>query len=475
MNAPLLFILLPVVESLIAYFLFFWRPRLAVYLITGLSFLLAWLSLTLPLDAPLVVWNFSIPVAHTFPIFGRQLIFDPSMRPALFFLFLGCAILYGGSLAIPRYRRFLPVGLIVQALLAASMFVEPFLYAAVFLLLAVACLSLLLSDPSHPDPRGAARWIAFTALGVPFLLLAGSELAFRSGQSIDPIQARPIILLLSIGFGFFLSFPPFHFWLPDVADDSPPYSVAFVLSIYFGAVVFFLLRFLDEFAWLRSSPDTYLILQTAGTAMCAVGGLLALAQSRFGRMFGYLSLINLGAIFLGLSTAKPESVEIAVVMIATRCFALIVWGITFQAIRFKQSGDSFEDLRGRAGSAPFSTAAIILSGLSLVGLPGLLSFPGYFATFRVLAGAGASGGGISLPLVVLLFSMAAGTIACLRFARVMLETSLSWPLPEEGSRFYRLFVGLSFISFFILGLLPQIYLPWVANTAQAFTTLLGSP
>lgn len=472
MSAPLIFLLLPLAASVLSYLLFPRRHRSVIYVITGLSLFLSWLSLSLPLDAPLTIWNISIPVSHSFQVFGRSFTFDPNMRPALFFLSFGTAALYGGSLAIASYRRFLPVGLVVQSLLTASLFVQPFLYGAVFLLLSVTCLSLLLSDSSHPRPRGAVRWISFTALGVPFLLLAGTELAYRSGLPLDPARAQPIILLLSIGFGLFLSFPPFHFWLPDVADDSPPYSVAFVLSVYVGAVVFFLLRFLDEFAWLRSSPEIFQILQVAGLVMCVVGGLLSLTQTRFGRMIGYLSLINLGAILLDLSTAKPAGIEAAMVMIAARGYALVIWGIAFHSIRLRHAGDRLEDLRGKGSLFPFSCAAAVLSGLSLVGLPGLLSFPSYWATLTTLSTASAPHGEIPLSMLILLVSMAAGTLSCLRFAKVMLEAPIQWPFPVEGGRLYRLIIGLAIISFFVLGFLPQLYLPWVASSAQAFTNLM---
>jgi formate hydrogenlyase subunit 3/multisubunit Na+/H+ antiporter MnhD subunit len=90
---------------------------------------------------------------------------------------------------------------------------------------------------------------------MPFLLLAGSELAILAGLPIDPLRAQPITILLSVGFGLLLAFPPFHFWLPDAADESPPYSVALILSLYFGAVLFFLLRFLDTYAWRMSIPS----------------------------------------------------------------------------------------------------------------------------------------------------------------------------------------------------------------------------
>jgi NADH-quinone oxidoreductase subunit M len=191
-------------------------------------------------------------------------------------------------------------------------------------------------------------------------------------------------------------------------------------------------------------------------------------------MVGYLSMINLGAILLGLSTAKPEGVESAMAMLATRGFSLVVWGITLQALRSKKQGDRLEDLRGLASTKPLSCAGAVLSGLALIGLPGLLSFPGFWAVLRSLSPSGVTSGTI-WPLLILILSMAAGVVACLRFARVMLEASIGWPLPEEGGRSYRLLVGSSIVCFFLFGLLPQLFLPWVASFARAFTNLVGAP
>jgi NADH:ubiquinone oxidoreductase subunit 2 (subunit N) len=469
-NAPLIFLLFPTAASLPAYGLYSRRPRLVAFGAALLSLFLSWLALALPLDAPLSVWNASIPVSHTLPLFGRSFTFLNSMRPALFFLSFGAAAMYGGSAAVGQYRRIVPVGLVVQALLTASLFIQPFLYAALFLLLSVAGLSMLLSDSSHPEPRGAVRWIAFTALAVPFLLLAGTELSYRSGLPLDAARAQPIIVLLSLGFALLLAVPPFHFWLPDVADDSPPYSVSLILTLYIGAVVFFLLRFLDEFSWLRTSAEMYSILQSGGAVLCVVGGVLALAQERFGRMIGYLSMVNLGAILLALSTRTPDGVETAVVLLATRGFSLIVWGIAFHVLRARQADDRIDMLRGKAALFPFSCVAAVLSGLSLSGIPGLISFPGYWSTLRILSSG--SEAGISLPMVLLLACMATGVLSCLRFARVMLESPLGLPFPPEGGRLHRLILGFSIILFFLLGFLPQLYLPWLANSAQAFSNLM---
>jgi NADH:ubiquinone oxidoreductase subunit 2 (subunit N) len=428
------------------------------------------------LDAPLVIFHVPIPIAGTFALLGRQFIFDPNLRSAVAFLFIGGSALFGGSLAITPNRFFLPVGWVVLSLFSASLFVQPFLYAAFFLFLSVLVLSLLLSDPSHPVPRGSIRWIVYSALGMLFLLLAGSELSRLEAFPSSPADAESLFVQLCLGFGLLLSFPPFHFWLPDVVDDSPPYNVSFILSLYIGAVVFFLLRFLDGFSWLRLSPETYLVLKFGGIGMCLVGGFFSVFQNRLGRCMGYLSLCNLGTILLGLSLSGPVSAQTTLVLLAARGLSLLVWGVSFNALRPKHAEDRLEDLRGLAARRPLAFSAAMLSALSLVGAPGLMSFPPLWAVLRSMT---ASPYGVlpaGVPAAALLLSTIAGVLSIFRFARPMLLFTFSAPAPTaEKGRSLRLFLLVAIASLFFLGIFPQIYLPWVAKSANAFVNIMGGP
>jgi formate hydrogenlyase subunit 3/multisubunit Na+/H+ antiporter MnhD subunit len=472
MNAPLVFILAPFAAGVLAYILFPLRSRLIILLSSVFSAGMAWVASALPLDAPLAILGFTVPVSGSFSLLGRQFVFDPDMRSAVVFLFIGGGVLFAGSLAIPPNRFILPIGWIVLGLFSASLFVQPFLYAAFFLFLSVLCLSLLLSDPSHPQPRGTVRWIAYSALGMLFLLLAGSELSLLENLPADPAALQSLLLRLCLGFGLLLSFPPFHFWLPDVVDDSSPYSVSFILSLYIGAVVFFLLRFLDGFAWLRQSSSVYLVLQVGGVGMCLVGAFFSVFQNRFGRCVGYLSLCNLGAILLSLSVGGSIGVQTAVVLLAARGFSLLVWGVAFHALRPKLAGDRLADLRGVASSRPLAFSAALLSGLSLVGAPGTISFPPFWALLRSLASPSVGPSAI-VPLVSLLLVFAAGILAIVRFARPMLSFSVSLPLSVEKGRLLRLFLAAAMGLLFLLGLFPQLYFPWIANAANAFKNIPG--
>jgi NADH-quinone oxidoreductase subunit M len=276
---------------------------------------------------------------------------------------------------------------------------------------------------------------------------------------------------LCLGFGLLLSFPPFHFWLPEVADDSPPYGVSVVLSLYMGGVILILLRFLDGFSWLRLSSSVYYVFLFAGSGMCLVGSSLSLVQNRLGRCVGYLSLSNLGVVFLGLSIPGSLGVKGGLVLLAVRVLSLIVWGVSFHVLRPKHASDHILDLRGRAFYNPVAFSSALLSALSLVGLPGLFSFPPFWFVLRNVTGLSPSGAPAVIPQVAILFSMAAGVISLYRFARPMMQVPLALSLSRGGGRLFRTVLLVSIGAFLLLGIFPQIIAVWAAGSATAFPNL----
>jgi NADH:ubiquinone oxidoreductase subunit 4 (subunit M) len=472
MNAPAIFLITPGLVAFAAYGFFPRRPRLTIFLAVLYSVFLGFTASAIPLGAPWIILGHPLPVSNTLSFLGRSFTFNPEVRPVIMFLCLGAAALLAGSMAVSSNRILIPVLLLVLSLLLASLFIQPFLYASFFLFLSVVLLSLLLSDASHPSPRGAVRWISYSVLGTLFLLLAGSGISLYSNLPADPAKLEPILIQLCLGFGLLLSFPPFHFWLPEVSDDSPPYSVSLVLSLYVGGVIFILLRFLDGFSWLHQSSSVYLVFLLAGSGMCVVGSSLSLVQSRLGRCVGYLSLSNLGVVFLSLSISGPIGVMGGLVLLALRGLSLLIWGISFHTLRPKQASDHIADLRGRAFSNPVAFSAALLSGLSLVGIPGLFSFPAFWAVLRSVSDPGSPGSPAVFPQLAILFSMAAGIISLYRFARPMMQVPLAISISREGGRLFRALLLLSILSFFLLGIFPQILAPWVSRAASAFPNLV---
>jgi formate hydrogenlyase subunit 3/multisubunit Na+/H+ antiporter MnhD subunit len=240
-----------------------------------------------------------------------------------------------------------------------------------------------------------------------------------------------------------------------------------------GGVILLLLRFLDEFSWLRDSSAVYFVFLYAGSGMCLVGSALSLVQNRLGRCVGYLSLSNLGVIFLSLSIPGSLGVKDGLVLLAVRGLSLLVWGISFHMLRPKQTSDRIADLRGRAFSNPVAFSAALLSGLSLVGVPGLFSFPPFWVVLRNVVDPAAPTTPAAMPQLAIMFSMAAGIVALYRFARPMMQVPLALSISMGGGRLLRSVLLVSIVSFLLLGIFPQILAPWVSSAANAFSNILS--
>jgi formate hydrogenlyase subunit 3/multisubunit Na+/H+ antiporter MnhD subunit len=468
-NSALLLMLVPLVGGLTAYVVWPRNPRLATLSGALTSGVLALLTLWLPVGEPIRLLGFEIPVDQAFTILGREFIFETSGRPALVFLHLAGTFLFAGTLAVPMRRLFIPTSLSILGAMAAALFVRPFLYAAIFLALSAAAFGGILSDPDHPRSRGALRLLVFVVLGMPFILLAGSQLSL-SGQIPSELDLlNRILVLLGIGFAFLMALPPFHFWVVDIADDSPPYAVAFVLTLFQGASLFFLLRFLAEFAWLRTIPQVHQAFGVAGAAMCLMGGGLALIQNRLGRLTGYAATANMGVILLALSSGKEAGTEAALVMLALRGLSLGVWGVALTVLRQRHPQDALTDLRGRAKEQPLASMAVVIAGLSLAGLPGLAGFSGHWATLQVLGAPAALAN--YAPLLAIAGSMIACELAYLRFASALLAGAGRLTFRREEGRMPALFLGAGMLMLILLGLLPQLVLPFIARSAILFGNL----
>ncbi|MFN2299699.1 MAG: hypothetical protein ACK2UB_12695, partial [Anaerolineales bacterium] len=77
-----------------------------------------------------------------------------------------------------------------------------------------------------------------------------------------------------------------------------------------------------------------------------------------------------------------------------------------------------------------------------------------------------------LPAMALLFSLSAGVLSIFRFARPMLQVAAALPPTVEKSRLLRYFLIAAISGLFLLGILPQLYIPLVVNAANAFQNLM---
>jgi formate hydrogenlyase subunit 3/multisubunit Na+/H+ antiporter MnhD subunit len=473
MSAPILFAGIPILLAPLVYLINRTRP-VATGLTVLVALLLTLLALGLPFGQP-VAFLGGLVVQDTTVVLGRSFTVEAADRLALAFMFSQAALLYLASGIADTGPAFLPASLGVLGLLAAAQFVRPFLFAAIFLELAAALAVFMLVEErpgetlSPRATRGALRFLVYTTLGLPFILLTGWLLEANASSPTDPTFTNQATLMLMIGFTVLLAVVPFHSWVPAIAEHAPPLAAAFVLSVFSQAVVFLLLAFLGAYPWLNQNPIIYRALTLAGGSMALLGAVFAFGQRNFGRSLGYAVLVDTGAVMLGIGLGTQAGIAAALTTLALRGIALPLWAVAIAQIRKAEGSDDFETLRGFGRRNAIAAGAVILGLLSLAGFPLTAGFPGRWALLRLLAQIHPT------AAVLLLLGIVSISFVCARGLSSLLALPAGtepapWSFPPV-SRASAVLYALGVTVVLVLGIFPQWLLPAVAETASALARL----
>ena len=463
MSAPLIWIILPAALAIPAMLVN--HQRILSILGGSLAMLLALLALIIPIDQALQIGNFSLKIAPAIQILGRRLILVPADGPLLAIFYGLVAMWFFGGEVTGTAHRLVPLGSMIAALLVASIAVEPFLYAAILIEIAVLlAVPLLLPLNQAPGP-GVMRFLIYQTLGMPFILFAGWFLAGVEASPGDLELAVQSATILGFGFAFLLAVFPLYTWLPMLAEEVSPYILGFLFWVLPTITIIFGMGFLDRYAWLRTSEQLGQILSLSGLLMIVTGGLFSAFQRQLSRQMAYAVIAETGFSLLALSLPPDKAVETVFLLIIPRSLALLVWAMSLTQMKEKVNPLRFRFVQGLARIHPITAAGLILAHFSVAGFPLLAGFPIRLALWEGLASQSLGAAFWFLVGILGLLTGATRTLAVL----VMAPEGTGWELQERwGSG---IMIGLGVIGLFILGIFPQIFRPIMANLPAMFEHL----
>ena len=374
MTSPLIWVVFPLLVTVILWF-FQQKTRFVPGIATGMCIILALLAWFVPIGNAIKLGPWSFEIQPALVIFGRRFFLETSDRYFLILLYgIGAFWFFGANVAGAN-RLFAPIGLAIIALLVAAMAVEPFLYAALLIELVVLLSVPMLVPPGVKSGQGIVRYLIFQTLALPFILLAGWA---ANGVEANPTDSKLLleaVILLAVGFSFWLAIFPFYTWVPLLSQETHPYISGFILSLLPTAVFLLMLNFLDNFNWLRSYPLLAQVLQLSGTLMVVTGGVWAAFQNNPLRLSGYAVIMESGFALLAVSLQNRTGLEIFAAIQFPRMLALAIWALAC-SIFFKENPlVDFIKLRGRLHNFPAASIALLVAYFSLAGLPLLAEFP----------------------------------------------------------------------------------------------------
>ena len=217
----------------------------------------------------------------------------------------------------------------------------------------------------------------FFLIGVGLLYMITGTLNLADLQTrIPQIQdSRPLLAafaFITVGLALKAALFPLHLWLPNAYAYAPSGVSAFMAATATKVSLYVLLRFTftlfgAEFAF-GELPLHWVLLVPAVIAMFA-GSFSAIFQRDIKRMLAYSSVAQIGYITLAIALASQAGVQAAMLHMFNHGLMKAALFCALGCIFYRIGSTRIEDMAGLGRQMPWTFAAIVTGGLSLLGAP----------------------------------------------------------------------------------------------------------
>lgn len=391
-SGPLFIIGLPVVLSFVLQLLRRWTVVVAWSAAIVAAFL-AVITLTTQPSEPFVLGPLVVSLYDPLFILGRVLVIETVDTLPIVFIFLTAAILFIIAWRLLPHSNFFPVGLLMCALLAAALMAEQVVYSALLVVMAAVLGVFPLHEPVTVQggmkyggtTRGGLQYMSYAALALPGLMITQLLLEQYAAFPSDLSLLQSSTVLLGFSFAILLGAVPFQSWLSTVAADGSPPVVTFLFTVNLGTVWFMLMAYLESYVWLSEQPLFGPLFTIMGLLMMVLGGALAASQRHLGRIVGYATMVDNGAMFIALGTGSVSGLALTILILIARPIALGLMTLGLDGLRQIGKGDdTISELVGAGWIAPWRTLAFVAGGVALAGFPVSLGFVARWGLYRIV-------------------------------------------------------------------------------------------
>ncbi len=308
-----------------------------------------------------------------------------------FFIFL----LSGESVFLQKERRLEYFFFLSTATLGMMMITSSVDILTLYISLELSAYSLYLLSALRQDRRSAeasVKYLVFGAATSGFFLwgfsliagLAGTTNLLRIAANVPALITQPAfslgLVFASFSFLFKLSSFPVHFWAPDVYESSTTTVTAFIATASKAAAVAILIRIL---MLMGLTHAFVIILGVMAFVSMTLGNSVALVQQDVKRLLAYSSIAQAGYILVGLLAGSFDGYASS--LFYTLAYVLMNAGAFMVTVLVAKASDhdnpQISHFDGLADRSPFLALILLLSLLSLAGIPPLVGFVGKWILF----------------------------------------------------------------------------------------------
>ncbi len=200
-----------------------------------------------------------------------------------------------------------------------------------------------------------------------------------SWQVMPPAFLFGMLLILA-SLGFKIAAVPFQLWVPDVYQGAPTPVTAFLATASKTAGFAALVRLLLT-VFAPAQAEWTLLFSVTAALTILYGNLGAIPQTNIKRLLGYSSIGHAGYLLIGLAVLNTSGKEAVLFYLLSYVFSTAAAFLVLVAVVGAVKSDEIKELAGLSKRSPVLAAGMLVSLMSLAGVP---PFGGFFAKFYIL-------------------------------------------------------------------------------------------
>jgi multicomponent Na+:H+ antiporter subunit D len=257
----------------------------------------------------------------------------------------------------------------------------------VFVFLEISSLSsyaLIAMGAERKALTAAFQYLVMGTIGATFILIGIGLLYMMTGtlnmadlaERLPAVSgSRPVLgafAFITVGLMLKMALFPLHLWLPNAYAYAPSVATAFIAATSTKVAIYVLIRFTftifgRDFAF-NDVPLSFVLMVPALLAMFA-GSFSAIFQSDVKRMLAYSSVAQIGYIVLGIALATTAGLSAGLAHIFYHALMKATLFCAMGCVFYRLGSVRLADLAGLGRDMPWTMAAFVAGGLSLIGIP----------------------------------------------------------------------------------------------------------
>ena len=204
-----------------------------------------------------------------------------------------------------------------------------------------------------------------------------ADLATRLPEVAETRTVTTAYVFFIVGVCLKLALFPLHLWLPNAYAHAPSIVTAFFAATSTKVAAYLLIRFTFSIFGVSFSFTTLpmeMVFLTLGLLGIFVASTVAIYQDNIKHVFAYSSVAQIGYMIVGFSMTTSAGLSAMLLHVFNHALMKGALFLALGAVMLRVGSTQLKDFQGLGRQMPLTMAAIVVGGLSLIGVPLTVGF-----------------------------------------------------------------------------------------------------